>query len=853
MSVKHIILAAAAGLTLTSYAETVIKAVPVKSGEIKLDGVLAENVWQNASRYSNFCKLANQDVQAAEQTVFQVAASPDGVYFAFDIADKAVVAKLTRHDSDITKFDDVIELFISADDPIPSDANVRTFRQFIFNFAGTRAEGAFLAGVRNGLWYSDWQAVVKPNSKGVTAEVFIPYYALDFTNAQNRNLRFNVGRENITPNSPKEISTWQKTGSFTDMSKFALLEMPYKEFEQYQWQLNDLDLKNVPTDKGTVQTLSGKLTGKINDAVTIQATARSNGKVVAFNRSKVQLKSNQTVNFTMPLEVGKSGKYNITITGRNNGKKLFHELADLEIQATCFTLNVKYPIYRKSFYPDQKDKTLRVTCEYAAAPKLMKNVKTVFTVTDASGKVMNTQTGKAGLVKNFTVDTTGYPAGDYTVTITSDGEEFAKGTLSDTFSIIAPAKPGASSVRLDENRHMLVNGKPFFPRGFIGGQHKEPHYFAEMAAAGYNTVQFYGLNWPSLEDIKVVLDKAHKNNLKVFCYPYWGTSIGFTGFRDLKKSNKFRKPRMTDAQWERMKKMVNMAKDHPALLGWYLADEPRGAELVGELKKVYTLLKKLDPHHPVITLDFTAAGCISKKDGMADVHILDMYPHPFNDGTWYRSLPSVFSSMKMVDENIGNAGAWFCPEAFTPRGKRNRSLTYRELRCLVFGTIVNGATGMMPYKIGSTTQKYYIHSRNSGIFYTPDMRLGYLEGLGPELKALDGVLTSPEKLPAAADNSANIMVMRKKYHNKEYIFAVNSSGKTIKSIITAPGLKAQELKVVSEGRTVKVANSAFSDEFAPHATHIYTDDLEFKSPINIYDLEAKIKKIDAEAKANLKK
>ena len=160
---------------------------------------------------------------------------------------------------------------------------------------------------------------------------------------------------------------------------------------------------------------------------------------------------------------------------------------------------------------------------------------------------------------------------------------------------------------------------------------------------------------------------------------------------------------------------------------------------------------------------------------------------------------------------------------------------------------------MMPYKIGSTTQKYYIHSRNSGIFYTPDMRLGYLEGLGPELKALDGVLTSPEKLPAAADNSANIMVMRKKYQNKEYIFAVNSGEKTIKSVITAPGLKAQELKVVSEGRTVKVANSAFSDEFAPHATHIYTDDLEFKSPINIYDLEAKIKKIDDEAKANLKK
>ena len=347
-----------------------------------------------------------------------------------------------------------------------------------------------------------------------------------------------------------------------------------------------------------------------------------------------------------------------------------------------------------------------------------------------------------------------------------------------------------------------------------------------------------------------MLDKAHKCNLKLFFYPYWGTSIGFTGFRDLKQSNKYRKPRMTDAQWERLKKMVDMVKEHPAFLGWYLADEPRGAELCDELNKVYEYLKKNDPHHPVITLDFTSGGCIAKKD-LADIHILDMYPHPFKDGSWARSISSVLHSMKLVNENIGSAGAWFCPEAFTPRGKKNRPMTYHELRCLIFGTIINGATGMMPYKIGSINQQYYIHGQNSGIFYTPEMRLGYLEGLGPELNALDGVLTSPEKLPAKTNAASEIIVLRKNYQNKEYIFAVNSTGKAVKCTITAPGMKADKLQVFSENRTLKVANNSWQDDFAPYDCHIYTDNMTHKSPVDVNALKAKIRKVDIEARAKL--
>ena len=206
-----------------------IKAVPVKADAVKLDGILDEAVWKNAARYSKFSKLAHPEIPAAEATVFQVAASPDGVYFAFDICDKNIVATLDQFDSDLTKFNDVIEVFISADDPLPDDANVRTARQLIFNFKGTRADGSYLAGVRDGSWTSDWQVAVKRTAAKATAELFVPFYALDMVNAQNKNLRFNIGRENINADGKKEISLWQNASSFMDMTKFAVLELPVKD------------------------------------------------------------------------------------------------------------------------------------------------------------------------------------------------------------------------------------------------------------------------------------------------------------------------------------------------------------------------------------------------------------------------------------------------------------------------------------------------------------------------------------------------------------------------------------------------------------------------------------------------
>ncbi len=851
MLLKTLTVAAVTCTALLGYAANPsTQALPVKDSEIKLDGVLNEAVWQQAAKYGNFTRFKFPEIKAAEPTTFQVAASESGLYWAFDVTDKNIVSTVKTFDGGIYR-DDAIEMFITGDDPIPDDPNVHTARQLIFSPDAVRSDITHLSGVSDRKWTSDWQVATKRTAKGYTAEVFIPYYALNIVNTHNKNFNFNIARHNIGGNI-NEYSVFSPTGRFTDQNKFAALVLPFNDFTRYQWKTGPMELKTVPAAKGsTRQVLNGSLTGKTQGTVILQATARKAGKIAAFSRLKLNATADKTMNFTMPLAVGASGKYDITLTARVGKEKVLYTTAGLTMEAVPFKLVVNNPFYRKSIFPDQLDKVISISIDYQTDASNLKGVKTALTVTNQANKVIAQAEKTSGALRTFTVDAADWQPGKYTFTVKSSGSEALKGTLQETFTVVEPHKKG-NTVHLGKAREVFLNGKRFFPRGFLAANNHQPVFYKEMAEAGYNTVHFYTLNQRDLKGVKAILDEAHKHKLKVFFYPYFGTSIGFNGFQDrVVKVKKPYKPQLSPEAWERMKEMVNAVKEHPAFLAWYLADEPKGEEFCAELRNVYKFLRELDPHHPVIHLDFTAEGCINKREGYADLHILDMYPHPLVDGSWQRSISSVLYSMKLVNETVAPYGTWFCPEAFKPRSKKNRSLTYKEIRCLVFGTIVHGATGMVPYKIGDPQEKYYRPIRNSGIFISPEMHLGYLKGIGPELNAMENVLLEPEKLPIST-SSNYIVAMRKKHNNKEFIIAVNSMPDTLKCNIGGKNLPDGTYRVLGENRTVTVKNGKFSDTFTNYATHIYTNDANYSNGVDIAALEAEIKKADEAALEEIK-
>ena len=80
---------------------------------------------------------------------------------------------------------------------------------------------------------------------------------------------------------------------------------------------------------------------------------------------------------------------------------------------------------------------------------------------------------------------------------------------------------------------------------------------------------------------------------------------------------------------ELLVKEIEAFRDHPALLAWYIADEPTGNKIIPDsLIKIYDMVKKLDPWHPV-SIVFMAPFMSSKQYADAlDIVMADPYPVP---------------------------------------------------------------------------------------------------------------------------------------------------------------------------------------------------------------------------------
>ena len=121
----------------------------------------------------------------------------------------------------------------------------------------------------------------------------------------------------------------------------------------------------------------------------------------------------------------------------------------------------------------------------------------------------------------------------------------------------------------------------FFPVGFCEVSY--PADFQHFRGTHLNAIHTYRLNWVKDENyIKNFLDEAQRAGLKVTFDP----AIRYTR-RSEKGSLKLAKAR------------IDMFKDHPALLAWYLADEPFNADMSPKgIKKIHKYIRKVEPEHP---------------------------------------------------------------------------------------------------------------------------------------------------------------------------------------------------------------------------------------------------------------
>ncbi|HNT37209.1 MAG TPA: hypothetical protein PKH07_19615, partial [bacterium] len=201
----------------------------------------------------------------------------------------------------------------------------------------------------------------------------------------------------------------------------------------------------------------------------------------------------------------------------------------------------------------------------------------------------------------------------------------------------------------------MVDGKPFFPIG-IFTYDLNSHVMADIHEQRFNTI-LHGFEPQQL-------DYIHQHGLMAVCY--------------------------SDDKW------FDAARNHPALLAWYLTDEPESRGFTPESERQrYLELKEKDPNHPIGLCHFLFEALDKFKNG-CDFTMTDVYPI-----TWDRDVPIVNVGIHIDQARAvhhPNWPNWTYIQVFggqeTDGGKWAQPLPH-EVRCMAFMALVHRSTGIL--------------------------------------------------------------------------------------------------------------------------------------------------------------
>lgn len=358
---------------------------------------------------------------------------------------------------------------------------------------------------------------------------------------------------------------------------------------------------------------------------------------------------------------------------------------------------------------------------------------------------------------------------------------------------------------------LIVNGRIFFPFGFYCYSPVYPTLPEEEVVKGFNMISPYQKILPeTFNERKEYMDrcavlglKVHYNLLSVS--GGGGVSSQIDGISEEEKR-------------DRLINEIMAFRDHPALLSWYISDEPNGYKLPPEeLEKIYKTVKENDPWHPVSVVFMAPFLSARKYSDALDIVMADPYPIPnvpaSQVGKITAQLSAAFKGFKPV---------WIVPQAFGGGEWWSREPTIQELRSMTYQAIINGAKGI----------QYFIRQ---GLNSFPKSTAGWNEcgRMALEISELSPWLLSDEPAPEIRTYSDNITVNSYLHAGKSLILAVNTANKPQRIDIIVADSKQGAADVLFESRKIRLASGVLSDYIQAYGSQAYLIDND-PAPNEIY-------------------
>ena len=371
-------------------------------------------------------------------------------------------------------------------------------------------------------------------------------------------------------------------------------------------------------------------------------------------------------------------------------------------------------------------------------------------------------------------------------------------TLAEVAQTIRVLPPAPAEICTRPDNVLLVNGTPFFPIGlwWIPPDERAVH---ELSCAGFNFARM-----AAREDL---LDAA--------------ASVGMMAMATI--ANDPPPAEDVDARraWEdACRERIDSLRAHPALLGYYIVDEPLwGGHPLGPLVDAYTFHRGLDPYHP-IWLNAAPRGTVrdlAKYNRACDITGADIYPVPEGGGHSElddKTVSSVGKYTGIMRASVDDRKpVWMTLQAFSWPHLADRHAadavypSWEQSRFMAYDCVLHGATGIVYW----------------GSHYIADPGFwDVLKRTASVLRDMSAVFVSPTVSPSPVKPSHDdIALLHKSCDGHHAIIAANEGKESPEATFSAPFVEGR-LHVLFEDRTTTVSAGRFRDHFAPNAVHVYS-------------------------------
>ena len=368
--------------------------------------------------------------------------------------------------------------------------------------------------------------------------------------------------------------------------------------------------------------------------------------------------------------------------------------------------------------------------------------------------------------------------------------------ITDTIVDFVRLKPAGNEVKIDrETGGLIVGGLPFFPFGFYCGDVGQlPE---QEAVNGFNMIGPYQSNLPEgLSARKSYMDRCARLGIKV---QYAVNSLIGSGHNGAKGLD------MTETEkFALLKKEILTFKDHPALLSWYINDEPAGqGRDPGLLEKAYRFIHELDPYHPVSIVFMMPSKAGNYRQTM-DIAMTDPYPVP-------RSVSEVQDYVRQMNRQFKNQkSVWLVPQAFGGQEMWPREPTPKEIRVMTYLGLIEGVEGI----------QYFIHTASN---LNPQSVAAWsaCRDMAAEINQMTPFLLSPDERKWRKTDQDSILAKSFFYKGNELIIAVNETNRPAGYTVHTDGDVNADAELWFENRKVPCQNGDIRDMIDALSTRVY--------------------------------